>query len=49
MSVMHTNLPVVSRPSRAMQSAELFQVLFTRKGCSEIPWTRAHLYRDGGF
>ncbi len=28
---------------------QLFQVLFARKGCNEIPWTRAHLYRDGGF
>jgi cyclopropane-fatty-acyl-phospholipid synthase len=28
---------------------QLYQVLFARKGCNEIPWTRAHLYRDGGF
>jgi len=28
---------------------QLYQVLFGRKGCNEIPWTRAHLYRDGGF
>ena len=28
---------------------QLFQVLFARKGCNEIPWTRAHLYRDGNF
>jgi cyclopropane-fatty-acyl-phospholipid synthase len=28
---------------------QLFQVLFARKGCNEIPWTRAHLYRGGGF
>lgn len=28
---------------------QLFQVLFARRGCNEIPWTRAHLYREGGF
>lgn len=28
---------------------QLFQVLFARQGCNEIPWTRAHLYRDGAF
>ena len=28
---------------------QLFQVLFARKGCNEIPWTRADLYRDGSF
>jgi cyclopropane-fatty-acyl-phospholipid synthase len=26
---------------------QLFQVLFSRKGCNRIAWTRAHLYRDG--
>ncbi len=25
---------------------QLFQVLFTRSGCNQIPWTREHLYRD---
>lgn len=28
---------------------QLFQVLFARSGCNEIPWTRSHLYRDGGL
>ena len=28
---------------------QLFQVLFARRGCNEIPWTRADLYRDGGL
>jgi cyclopropane-fatty-acyl-phospholipid synthase len=28
---------------------QLFQVVFARKGCNEIPWTRAELYRDGAF
>jgi cyclopropane-fatty-acyl-phospholipid synthase len=28
---------------------QLFQVLFARKGCNAIPWTRASLYRDGAF
>jgi cyclopropane-fatty-acyl-phospholipid synthase len=26
---------------------QLFQVLFTRGSRNDIPWTRAHLYRDG--
>ena len=25
---------------------QLFQVLFARSGCNEIPWTRAHLYQE---
>jgi cyclopropane-fatty-acyl-phospholipid synthase len=25
---------------------QLFQLLFARKGCNAIPWTRAHLYRE---
>ena len=28
---------------------QLFQVLFSRKGCNEIPWTRGHLYRDSAL
>lgn len=28
---------------------QLFQVIFARKGCNEIPWTRADIYRDGAF
>ncbi len=28
---------------------QLFQVLFARKGCNDIPWSRAAVYRDGGF
>jgi cyclopropane-fatty-acyl-phospholipid synthase len=26
---------------------QLFQVLFARAGCQQIPWTRAHLYESG--
>jgi cyclopropane-fatty-acyl-phospholipid synthase len=25
---------------------QLFQVVFARSGSNEIPWTRAHVYRD---
>ena len=28
---------------------QLFQVLFARSGCNQMPWTRSHLYRDGAF
>ena len=26
---------------------QLFQVVFTRTGNNDIPWTRRYLYRDG--
>ena len=26
---------------------QLFQVMFARSGCNQIPWTRGHLYPDG--
>jgi cyclopropane-fatty-acyl-phospholipid synthase len=26
---------------------QLFQILFARNGCQQIPWTRAHLYEKG--
>jgi cyclopropane-fatty-acyl-phospholipid synthase len=25
---------------------QLFQIVFARTACQELPWTRAHLYRD---
>jgi cyclopropane-fatty-acyl-phospholipid synthase len=26
---------------------QLFQIVFARTACQQIPWTRAHLYRQG--
>jgi cyclopropane-fatty-acyl-phospholipid synthase len=28
---------------------QLFQVLFARKGCNKMPWSRASIYRDASF
>jgi cyclopropane-fatty-acyl-phospholipid synthase len=28
---------------------QLFQVVFARNGCNQIPWTRAEIYRDGSL
>jgi cyclopropane-fatty-acyl-phospholipid synthase len=33
-----------SQASFATGQLQLFQVLFSRRGCNDLPWTRAHLY-----
>lgn len=36
-----------SRASFSAGHLQLYQVVFVRRGCNEIPWTRDYLYRDG--
>jgi cyclopropane-fatty-acyl-phospholipid synthase len=38
-----------SEASFATGHLQLYQVLFARRGCNEIPWTRDYLYRDGAL
>jgi cyclopropane-fatty-acyl-phospholipid synthase len=35
-----------SQASFAAGQLQLFQVLFARRGCNDLPWTRGHLYRE---